>query len=221
MARIVVTGANRGIGLELVKTLALRHDEVIAACRRRSAALEAQQVEIHEGIDVADIGAVTAFAHKLKDRPIDVLINNAGVYLDRNRLETLDFANLRKEYEINALGPLRLVRALADSLGRGGKVAILSSILGSIDDTQSGGSYGYRMSKAAVNMAGRTLAAELRPKGVAVVLLHPGYVATDMTGHSGTVSPADAARGVIEIIDQLTLDSTGTFWHADGRLLPW
>ncbi|MGI9381768.1 MAG: SDR family NAD(P)-dependent oxidoreductase, partial [Methyloligellaceae bacterium] len=128
---------------------------------------------------------------------------------------------IRRQFEVNTLGPLRVTKALMARLGRGSKVAIVSSWMGSLAENTAGGSYGYRISKCAVNMAGLNLAHDLRPQGIAVVLLHPGYVSTDMTGGGGTVDPEDAARGLIARIDALTLDKTGTFWHAEGHELPW
>jgi NAD(P)-dependent dehydrogenase (short-subunit alcohol dehydrogenase family) len=123
-------------------------------------------------------------------------------------------------FRVNALGPLRVTEALADNLRTGSKVAIVTSRVGSIDDNGSGGNWGYRASKAAVNMIGTNLMHEFKPRGIAVALLHPGLVATDMTGQQG-ISPEDSARGLIERIDELNLENSGTFWHAEGYVLPW
>ena len=125
-----------------------------------------------------------------------------------------------EQYAVNTLGPLRVTEALADNLSEGSKVAIVTSRVGSIDDNGSGGNWGYRASKTAVNMIGTNLMHEFRPRGIAVALLHPGLVATDMTGGTG-ISPADSAAGLIERIDELTLDESGGFWHAEGYRLPW
>lgn len=220
MARIVVTGANRGIGLELARQLAERGDEVIAACRSASPELAALGVEVHEDVDVADDASVARFAESLGDRNLDCIINNAGI-LFRESLDELDFDGIRQQFEINTLGPLRLTKALLPRLGDGAKVAIVSSRVGSIADNSSGGNYGYRMSKTAVNMAGVNLALDLKPRGIAVVLLHPGYVRTGLTGGGGNIDPEESARGLIERIDALALETTGTFWHADGSPLPW
>ena len=219
MARILITGANRGIGLELARQLQARGDEVIAGCRSPSPELQALGVEVVDGIDVADDGSVASLAEAVGDRPLDVLINNAGI-LTSESLDDLDLDRIRTQFEVNTLGPLRVTKALLPRLGRGAKVAIISSWMGSLAENTSGGSYGYRISKCAVNMAGLNLAHDLRPKGVAVLLLHPGYVHTDMTG-AGTIGPVDAARGLIARIDALTLDNTGAFWHAEGHELPW
>lgn len=219
MSHHVVTGANRGIGLELCRQLADRGDEVVAACRRPSRELEALGVRIEAGVDVAEPDCVADLAGRLSGTPVDVLINNAGI-LERVGLDDLDFASVRRQFEINSLGPLRVTRALLGNLRAGSKVAVLSSLMGSMTDNTSGGSYGYRMSKAAVNAAAVSLAHDLRPRGIAVAILHPGMVRTDMTGNRG-IPVEESARGLLARIDALTLDDSGTFWHADGRILPW
>ena len=220
MARTIITGANRGIGLELVRQMTGRGDEVIAVCRTASPELRETGAVIHEGVDVTDVAAVTSFAESLAEGSIDVLLNNAGI-LRSDRLGALDYDALRLQFEVNALGPLRFTETLLPTLRDGGKIGIVTSAMGSIGDNASGGSYGYRMSKAAANMAGVSLARDLRHRGISVILLHPGYVKTDMTGGSGNVTPAEAARGLIERLDALTPELSGTFWHAEGRQLPW
>lgn len=221
MATIVISGANRGIGLELTKQLAERGEHVVALCRRASRELEAVDgVDVQAGVDVAEQAAVDELAERLSGTQIDILINNAGI-LSQESLDDLDMDRIRRQFEVNTLGPLRLTAALRPALRDGGKVAIVSSRVGSLADNGSGGNYGYRISKAAVNMVGVNLAHDLKPRGIAVVLLHPGYVRTDMTSGAGQVEPADAAAGLIERIDALTLEQTGTFWHAKGEPLPW
>jgi NAD(P)-dependent dehydrogenase (short-subunit alcohol dehydrogenase family) len=220
MARIIITGANRGIGLELARALAKRGDEVIAACRKPTAELKALKVEIVDGIDVADDAAVARLAAALARREIDLLINNAGI-LSVESLEALDLASVRRQFEVNTLGPLRVTKALIPNLAAGAKIAIVTSRMGSIADNGSGGYYGYRISKAGVNMAGVTLARNLKERGIIVVLLHPGFVRTGMTGGRGTVDPKDAATGLIARIDEAGPESSGHFFHAEGGELPW
>lgn len=220
MARVLVTGANRGIGLELVRQLANRGDEVVAACRRASAELKSLGVTVIEGVDVGDDGVGELLANRLQDLHLDIVINNAGI-LTRESLDDLDWDRMRRQFEINALGPLRVTSALLQNLGAGSKVAIITSRMGSIEDNTSGSRYGYRMSKAAVNMAGRSLSHDLRERGIAVVILHPGFVRTEMTGGEGLIDAPESAAGLIQRIDALTLDSSGTFWHANGESLPW
>ena len=136
------------------------------------------------------------------------------------RLGSIDYDTMLEQYEVNALGPLRVTEALADNLHDGSKVAIITSRVGSIADNGSGGNWGYRASKAAVNMVGINLVHELGPRGIAVALLHPGLVATDMTGGHG-IPAAESARGLIARIDELSPRNSGTFWHAEGYELPW
>ena len=150
---------------------------------------------------------------------LDVVINNAGI-LKTDSFGTLDYDGMLEQFRVNTLGPLRITEALLDNLKEGSKVAIVSSRVGSIEDNSSGGNYGYRASKAAVNQIGMNLKHELMPRGVAVVLLHPGMVGTEMTGGRG-ISPTVAARGLIERIDALDMKMSGSFWHAEGYELPW
>jgi NAD(P)-dependent dehydrogenase (short-subunit alcohol dehydrogenase family) len=219
VATVLVTGANRGIGLQLCRQLAARGDEVIAVCRETTDELSELGVRIIDGIDVGSGTAVETLRQELDEQPIDVLINNAGILL-RDSFGDIDYDAMAEQYRVNTLGPLRVTEALADNLHEGSKVAIVSSRVGSIADNSSGGNYGYRASKAAVNMIGTNLMHQLKPRGIAVGILHPGLVATDMTGGSG-VDPAESARGLIERIDELTLENTGGFWHAEGYTLPW
>ncbi len=219
MASVLITGGNRGIGLELCRQFADRGDKVIAACRQSSKELESTGAEVHAGVEVTDDASVAGLAQAVDRRSIDVLVNCAGI-LTRETLDDLDIDQIRRQFEVNAIGPLRVTAALLGNLAAGAKVAIITSRMGSIEDNTSGSRYGYRMSKAAVNMAGRSLAHDLKEKGVAVILLHPGMVATEMTGRQG-MPPDEAARGLIARIDELTLENTGTFWHANGDPLPW
>jgi NAD(P)-dependent dehydrogenase (short-subunit alcohol dehydrogenase family) len=220
MPTVVITGANRGIGLELARQFKQRGDDVVAACRKSSDELAKLEVEVFEGVDVADDEAVGRLATSLKGRTVDVLVNCAGILSDES-LSNLDFDRIRRQYEINSLGPLRVTAALRGNLGEGSKVAIITSRMGSIEDNTSGGRYGYRMSKAAVNMAGRSLANDLKNDGVAVAILHPGFVRTGMTGHQGLIDPPESAAGLIARIDEMTLETTGTFWHTNGEVIPW
>ncbi|MGA8258652.1 MAG: SDR family oxidoreductase [Arenicellales bacterium] len=220
MTTTVITGASRGIGLELARQAAARGDDVIAVCRKSTPELEALGVRIESGIDVSVQEDVNRLSERLSNTSIDLLINNAGI-LSRQSLDKLDFDEIRRQFEVNSLGPLRVTAALRGLLKDGAKVGIVSSRMGSVADNTSGGHYGYRMSKAAVNIAGVSLARDLRDRDISVLLLHPGYVSTDMTNHSGTVKPADAAAGILARLDALTLDNTGTFRHANGEELPW
>ena len=215
----VVTGANRGIGLELCRQLAARGDSVIAVCRKSTSDLEALGVRIETEIDVSEGDSIAELANRLDGTTIDVLINNAGI-LERVSLEQLDVKSILRQFEVNSLGPLRVTHALVDRLGSGSKVAFVTSLMGSMTDNTSGSHYGYRMSKAALNAASVSLSRDLRGRGIAVAILHPGMVQTEMTGHRG-IPVEESVRGLLARIDALTLDSSGTFLHADGRKLPW
>jgi NAD(P)-dependent dehydrogenase (short-subunit alcohol dehydrogenase family) len=221
MATYLVTGANRGIGLEYSRQLQARGDQVIAVCRTASPELEALSVRIEAGIDLASEAAIAELVTRLQGVPLDGLILNAGI-LESMGLEDLDAEAIRRQFEVNALAPLLLVRALLEQLPRGAKVALMTSRMGSIDDNSSGGSYGYRMSKVALNIAGKSLAIDLQPRGIAVAILHPGLVRTRMIAFNPNgISPAESVRGLLARIDALTLETSGSFWHANGQVLPW
>jgi NAD(P)-dependent dehydrogenase (short-subunit alcohol dehydrogenase family) len=221
MALSIVTGANRGIGLALTAQLKARGDTVLAACRKSSPALTALGVEVVEGVDVTQPEGIARLVRAVGERAIDLLIQNAGILVWGDRVEALDVEGIRRQFEVNALGPLLLTAALRPRLARGAKLALITSRMGSIEDNGSGGAYGYRMSKAALNMAGKSLSIDLRPAGVAVVILHPGMVKTELTGTHGHVDPADAARSLLSRIAEVDLQSSGSFWHANGEKLPW
>ncbi len=216
----VVTGSNRGIGLELVRQLQESGASVLAACRQTSEGLDSLELEVVQGIDVCSAEGVRQLAEAIGDRRIDLLINNAGILL-RESLDAMDFDAIEQQFRINAVGPLRITHGLLTKLDEGSKVAIVTSRMGSIGDNTSGSRYGYRMSKAAVNMAGVSLARDLAAQRIPVVLLHPGYVRTRMTGLQGNWGPAEAARGLLDRIEELSMATSGRFWHASGEELPW
>lgn len=219
MGTILITGCNRGIGLQLATQLNDRGDTVIGVCRTPSDELSSLDIRIIAGIDVSDRESITSLKAELGDEPIDVLINNAGIFLG-DKFGVLDYNDMLAQFNVNTLGPLRVTEALRNNLAEGSKVAIVSSRVGSIADNVSGGYYGYRASKAAVNQVATNLVHEFKPKGIAVAVLHPGLVATDMTDGEG-ITPAESAKGLIQRIDDLTIDTTGGFWHAEGYMLPW
>lgn len=221
MATYLVTGANRGIGCEYCRQLQARGDTVIAVCRTASENLKQLGVQVEEGVDITSDASVAALQARLGNRTIDVLINNAGI-LKRVTLENIDFDSIRQQFEVNALGALRVTHALLPNLKAGSKIVLMTSRMGSIGDNTSGSSYGYRMSKVALSMAGKSLAHDLKPRGIAVAILHPGLVQTHMTNFtSGGITPEEAVKGLLARIDELTLENTGTFWHANGDVLPW
>lgn len=221
MATVLVTGANRGIGLEYCRQLQERGDQVVAVCRQATSELEALGVRIEQGIELTEAAAIADLVGRLDGLALDGVILNAGL-LQSMGLEDLDPEGIRRQFEVNALAPLQLARALVSQMPRGSKLALMTSRMGSIDDNSSGGSYGYRMSKVALNMAGKSLAIDLAPKGIAVAILHPGLVRTRMINFNPNgIEPEQAVRGLLARIDALTLETSGGFWHSNGERLPW
>jgi NAD(P)-dependent dehydrogenase (short-subunit alcohol dehydrogenase family) len=196
---------------------------VIATCRKATPALEALGVEIIENVEVSDPDSLKELVGTLAGRKIDWLINNAGIAggLGLNDINTSSVESFKRMYEVNSLGPLLVTNALMDNLGEGSKVGLVTSRMGSIADNDSGGSYAYRMSKAALNAAGKSLSIDLKPYGIAVGILHPGWVRTDMTGHGGLIDTDESVDGLLKRMDELDLSNSGTFWHTNGDVLPW
>jgi len=158
---------------------------------------------------------------RLTGRSLDSVILNAGLLVSMGLVD-LDPEAIRRQFEVNALAPLLLARSLVPLMPWGSRLALMTSRMGSIDDNSSGGSYGYRMSKVALNIAGKSLAVDLKPDGIAVAILHPGLVRTRMIPFNPRgLSPEQSVRGLLTRIDGLTLDNSGTFWHANGDVLPW
>ena len=221
MSTVLVTGANRGIGLEYCRQLQQRGDQVIAVCRQSSPELDVIDVEIESGVDLTNEANRANLVRRLTGRSLDTVILNAGLLVSMG-LDDLDPEAIRRQFEVNALAPLLLARSLVPLMPWGSRLALMTSRMGSIDDNSSGGSYGYRMSKVALNIAGKSLAVDLKPDGIAVAILHPGLVRTRMIQFNPRgVSPEESVRGLLTRIDGLTLDNSGTFWHANGDVLPW
>ncbi|MGB3693447.1 MAG: SDR family oxidoreductase [Spirulinaceae cyanobacterium] len=219
MTTYLITGANRGIGYELAKQAKESGGEVIAACRQSSSRLDSLGVQVETGVDIGEASSVADLAQRLQGKSLDILINNAGIW-SRSTLNDLNFDGMMQQFKTNSLGALRVTQALLPNLHSGSKIGIVTSRMGSIEDNTSGGSYGYRMSKVAVSMAGKSLSLDLKPQGIAVAILHPGLVSTDMTGNQG-IPASEAAAGLLQRIKELNLENTGTFWHAKGEVLPW
>jgi NAD(P)-dependent dehydrogenase (short-subunit alcohol dehydrogenase family) len=235
--RVLVTGANRGIGLELVRQLVARGDEVDAVARSQAEVIydggghakpdlitgSVGNVRVYR-CDVTDDAAVRALATELGDAALDMVINNAGIGGgDRQSQNSMDFAQALKTYDVDALGPLRISLALLPHLRRGRvkKLVHLTSGLGSIGDNRSGGFYAYRMAKAALNMMSKNLAVELRGEGIASYVINPGWVQTDMGGAHAAITPAESVRGILSRIDTATLDQTGEFLDWKGGRYPY
>ena len=226
--RVVVTGANRGIGLEFVKQLAARGDEVVATARRPEAADALNALAAESGgkvtvtqLDITDADSLAAFVGGLD--AVDLLINNAGIYPRSGGIGELDFDAVAKGFEVNAIAPLRLVNAMLGALrqGSGSKIVNVSSQMGSIADNSSGGAYAYRGSKAALNMLTRSLAHDLRPEGISAAVIHPGWVQTDMGGPNAKITTEQSVSGMLEQIDALDTARAGSFLNWNGNDLPW
>ncbi|WP_108651433.1 SDR family oxidoreductase [Dongshaea marina] len=219
-SRVVITGANRGIGLELCRHYCQQGTEVYALCRHSSDELNKLPVTLIEGIDIGQPDVIERLKNALPVESIDILINNAGCWSDET-LGSLDYASIERSFSINTLGPLRITEACLDKLHSGSKIAMITSRMGSIADNGSGGRYGYRISKAGLNAASVSLALDLKPREIAVAIIHPGYVQTDMTSHHGNVTPDQSAAQIAQRIAELDLNNSGSFWHANGEQLPW
>ncbi|MDI4670825.1 SDR family oxidoreductase [Pseudoalteromonas shioyasakiensis] len=217
---VVVTGANKGIGLNFCKQYLAKGYRVTAVVRTPSEELQALDVKIISDIDVSNTDDVATLANYLHGDKIDILVNNAGIFHNET-LADMDFAAIEKQISVNSIAPIRITHALQQSLGIDAKVAMITSRMGSIADNGSGGYIGYRMSKAALNAASVSLAHELKDKKIAVGLFHPGFVQTQMVNFAGDISPETAAERLIKRIDELNLSNTGGFWHSNGETLPW
>ena len=220
MKTALITGANRGIGLALCKTYLAQGWQVIGVCRTASPELTESGARVIAGVDVSDTKALAQLAETLEGKSIDLLINNAGIFLHET-LGDIDYNNIQQQFLINAEAPLRVTESLLGNLAAGAKIAFITSRMGSIADNSSGGYYGYRMSKAALNAAAMSLTRDLKPRGIAVAILHPGYVQTAMVNFGGDISAEEAARRLNQRITDLTLENSGSFWHSNGDVLPW
>lgn len=220
MKNVVITGANRGIGLALTQLFKFQGDNVYALCRKSSDALLALNVNVITEVDVAQPLGVQTMVEALKDINIDILVCNAGILRDE-QLGNINPSTIREQFEVNALAPVLAVEALFKQIPAGGKIAMITSRMGSITDNTSGGRYGYRMSKAALNAAAMSLANDLKVNDIAVGIFHPGYVQTDMVNHSGDISANECGQRLVELINKLSIKDSGVFRHSNGEVLPW
>lgn len=220
----VITGANRGIGLELSRQLTGRGDHVIATARPGAEVADLLDIGARiETLDVADDESVRAFGGRMTGDPVDVLINNAGMAPEARQLGELDFDVMLETFSVNAVGPLRLAQALMPNLKAGQRrlIAGLSTEMASIAGNRSGGYYSYRASKAALNMLTKTLALELAGKGFTCVALNPGWVKTRMGGPHAPLAVAESAASMIRLLDGLSTKDSGAFLAHDGSRLAW
>jgi NAD(P)-dependent dehydrogenase (short-subunit alcohol dehydrogenase family) len=221
---VLITGANRGLGYEFARQYAADGWHVIGTARRPSQAVElaALGVQVVE-LDVASAASVARLAGELEGQSIDLLINNAGIFPRSNTLEETDFDDVASTLAVNTIGPMRVTRALLPNLRRGSgkQIVSISSGLGSITDNDGGRFYGYRESKAGLNMFTRSLAAELDDEGFTCIVISPGWVQTDMGGPNASLTPEQSIRGMREVIAGLEPSDTGAFYNHDGSRLPW
>ena len=220
---VLITGANRGIGLELTRLYCEKGFEVVACCRKKSKDLILTSAVIVEGLDVTDVTTYNVLDTHLKSTQFDIIIHNAGLLQNETISNMNSFArnSIEKQLHTNALGPLYLTGYLHDYLKTHSKLVFITSRMGSIEDNTSGQRYGYRMSKVALNMAAKSLSVDLKEKEISVGIIHPGWVKTQMTGYSGYNDPDYVANQIFIRIDDLNLESSGNFFHANGDILPW
>jgi NAD(P)-dependent dehydrogenase (short-subunit alcohol dehydrogenase family) len=229
MATVLITGANRGIGLEFTKQYLARGETLVATCRDPSSATELRALAGQHNqltvltLDVADGDSLEGFAAQLGQTPIDIFVNNAGIYGPRSGFGDLDEAQWSEVFRVNSSAPLILTQIVIDNLraGKLKKMVFLTSKMGSIGDNQGGGSYIYRSSKAALNASVRSLSIDLADEGFLVGLLHPGWVRTDMGGPNGLIDAPTSVTGLTKVIDELGVNNTGSFFNYDGSIIPW
>lgn len=217
---VVITGANRGIGLAMTQLFLEKNYQVYALCRETSPQLLQTNAKVIEGVEITSQQGLDAMAEGLSGVNIDTLICNAGILRDES-LTDLNLGTIREQFEVNALAPLNVVEQLQNHLSQGSKIAMITSRMGSIADNGSGGRYGYRMSKAALNAAAMSLSRDLAYRDIAVGIYHPGYVQTDMVNNRGDIPASEAASRLVQLIESLTMAETGVFKHSNGEVLPW
>jgi NAD(P)-dependent dehydrogenase (short-subunit alcohol dehydrogenase family) len=225
MKNVVITGANRGIGFSLCEQFSSQGFAVFALCRASSQELDLLAVThasltIIENVDVTTQQGLQLMSRSLQNTPIDILINNAGL-LRSDNLENIEDANILEQFNINALAPLNVCKHLLKQLTAGSKIAFISSRMGSISDNSSGGQYGYRMSKSALNAAGMSLSQDLKDDQISVAIYHPGWVQTRMVNYSGDISATESATKLCQLIIQQDMSKSGTFTHSNGQALGW
>jgi NAD(P)-dependent dehydrogenase (short-subunit alcohol dehydrogenase family) len=227
MSKWLIVGADRGIGRAMSEQLAARGDSVIAACFGEGEGVQGKRnITVLPGVDVTCDKAVAKMAtHLAKEKvALDYFVHVAGV-LGLDELGKIDLDDVRRQIEVNTLGPLRTIQSVLNLLAPAAKIGIVTSRVGSLGDNSSGGMYAYRVSKCAANMVGLNLHHDLSKRGIAVLMLHPGMVATELTknfpGDFKYIQPDEAAAGLIRNMDHLTLSTSGKFQHSNGEYLPW
>ncbi len=230
MATILVTGANRGLGIEFVEQYLNEGNEVIATYRNENSSMDLIKMGNERSnlkllqLDVSSNKSLNSFAENLGDSPIDIFINNAGVYGPRNSsFGNLDEENWIPAIKINAIAPILLTQLIIKNIRSGAdkKLIFITSKMGSIDDNKAGGAYVYRSSKTALNAVVKSLSVDLENEGIVVALIHPGWVKTDMGGPNALIDKDTSVKGMTEVISNLDISSTGNFYNYDGSIIPW
>ncbi|MCC6916056.1 SDR family oxidoreductase [Nitrosomonas sp.] len=232
MNTVLITGANRGIGLEFARQYAADGWQIVACCRQPQQAMALNRLaEQHKDrfsvypLDVRKLSEIDQLSQKLHDLSIDILINNAGVYppAQNGEFGRISYDDWIEAFRVNTCAPLKMAEAMVKQVARSKLkvIATLTSKMGSIGDNQRGGSYIYRSSKTAVNMVVKSLAIDLQPRGIITVLLHPGWVQTDMGGRGALISAEQSVAGMRRILDKITHADTGKFFAYDGQPVPW
>jgi NAD(P)-dependent dehydrogenase (short-subunit alcohol dehydrogenase family) len=231
MPTVLITGANRGLGLEFARQYSADGWRVIATCRAPDSAADLKRLASASGggtrvlpMDVTDAESISSAAAAVGGEAIDLLLNNAGVGgPPKQRLGGLDYAAWSRVLDVNALGPVRVIEAFVENIARSDRrlIVTVTSGMGSLEDNTSGGSYAYRTSKTAVNMAMRSLAIDLAPRGIVCVVVNPGWVRTDLGGPRGKMSPSESIEAVRSVIAALGPDDSGKFLNYDGKPYPW
>ncbi|MCI5064707.1 SDR family oxidoreductase [bacterium] len=227
MKTVIITGANRGLGLEFTHQYATCGWSVIATCRDPQSADELQQLSTSHSVrilplDVSDENSRESLRQALENHPVDLLLNNAGIY-PKSSLEEINTEGWMHAFAVNTIAPIALSRELLPNLkaAEQPKIAFITSLMGSISDNGSGGSYAYRSSKAALNMAARSLSIDLKNEGIHTVLLHPGWVQTDMGGPNARTTPTESINGMQKVIENLSATTSGNFYRFDGEPIGW
>jgi len=231
MPSTLITGANRGLGLEFAKQYLADNWQAYAACRDPSSASELRRLADGSrgklqvlSMDVSDLAKVRAAAVELKGKPIDLLLNNAGIGGPRGQtIGNIDYETWARVLDVNTLGPMRVSEAFVDNVARSDRklIVTITSGMGSISDNSSGGAFAYRTSKAAVNMVMRSLAVDLAPRGITCVVINPGWVRTDMGGANARLTAAESVTAMRRLIDKLGPAQSGKFFNHDGREYAW
>ena len=223
----MITGSNRGLGLECARQYANEGWRVIATCRNPGNAIKLAslkgELEIH-ALDISDHGQILSLADSLREEAIDLLFNNAGIFdPSPSQLVDIDYNAWENFIRVNVMSPLMVCATFSDHVAASDlkKIAIMSSKMGSIDDNNSGGSYIYRSSKAALNAVMKSLSIDLAPRGISVAILHPGWVRTDMGGPNGLIDAPESVNGLLKVIKDLNLKNSGRFYSYDGSEIAW